>query len=62
VLRDMNSMAEVIVGVGGQAAGAGQLQIYFDAGISPDRRDKAFVELVDGYSEAIDAILSEANQ
>lgn len=58
VLRDMNALARSIVGAGGEATGAGQIQIYFDATVAPEQRDAAINALVGGYRPVLDAILS----
>jgi len=58
ILRDMNSMAKSLASVGSQAAGAGQIQICFDASASPQKRDQAVVELLEGYRSTIEAILA----
>jgi hypothetical protein len=59
VLRDMNGMARTVFGVGGQASGAGQLQIYFDSNMPREQRDRAIEELIGGYRGTIEAILSD---
>jgi hypothetical protein len=58
VLRDMDAMVSSVIGAGGQSSGAGQLQIYFDAGVSQEDRDAAIVTLVSGYAETIRTILA----
>jgi Protein of unknown function (DUF3485) len=58
VLRDMDSMSDSIIGADGQASGAGQIQVYFDARVPSARREAAIVELLSGYRPVIDAILS----
>lgn len=62
VLRDMDAMVKSVIGAGGQASGAGQLQIYFDAGVPQEERDAAIVELAGGTKELIEAILSGASK
>lgn len=62
VLRDMNALSRTIVGAGGQASGAGQVQVYFDPTVLEARRDAAVVALVQGYRPVIDAILAKAVQ
>jgi hypothetical protein len=62
VLRDMDAMVKSVIGAGGQSSGAGQLQIYFDAGMPQAERDAAIVTLAGGYKELIEAILSGASQ
>jgi hypothetical protein len=58
VLRDMDAMVASVIGAGGQASGAGQLQIYFDAAVPQEERDAAIVTLVGGYAATIRTILS----
>ena len=58
VLRDMDTMTRSIVGAGGQASGAAQIQIYFEDGVPQDRRDAAVEALVRGYRPLIDAVLA----
>jgi Protein of unknown function (DUF3485) len=58
VLRDMDSLSKSIIGAEGQATGAGQIQVYFDASIPKAERDSAVQILVAGYRPVIDAILS----
>jgi hypothetical protein len=62
VLRDMDAMIKSVIGAGGQASGAGQMQIYFDAGVPQNERDAAVVALAGGYKEVIEAILSGASK
>ena len=62
VLRDMNALARSIVGAGGESTGAGQMQVYFDADVSRERRDAAVQTLVAGYRPVLDAILSNPGQ
>jgi hypothetical protein len=59
VLRDMAALSKSIVGAGGQAAGAAQIQLVFDASVPPDARDRAVESLVAGYRPALDAVLSQ---
>ena len=61
VLRDMDAMAASIVGEGGQASGAGQIQVFFDAGLSESQRDETVRTLIAGYRPILDAILAPAN-
>jgi Protein of unknown function (DUF3485) len=58
VLRDMESLSDSIIGAGGQASGAGQIQVYFDAAVPEAVRDSTVQVLVAGYRPVIDAILS----
>jgi len=58
VLRDMDSLSKSIIGADGQATGAGQIQVYFDASVPKSERDSAVQTLVAGYRPVIDAILS----
>ena len=60
VLRDMDALAASIVGAGGQALGAGQIQIYFDAGVPEQQRDEVIKTLIGGYRGMVDAILAPA--
>ena len=60
VLRDMDAMVASVIGAGGQASGAGQLQIYFDARIPQNERDAAIESLIGAYAGTIQAILSGA--
>ena len=62
VLRDMDAMVKSVIGAGGQASGAGQLQVYFDAAMPQKDRDAAIIELVAGYKDVIGAILSGASE
>jgi Protein of unknown function (DUF3485) len=60
VLRDMDSLSNSIMGARGQAAGAGQMQIYFfDSTLDEAQRAAIFQELVDGYHPVIQAILAD---
>jgi hypothetical protein len=58
LLRDMDSLSKSIIGAEGQATGAGQVQVYFDASVPQSQRDSAIRALVAGYRPVIDAILS----
>jgi hypothetical protein len=55
----MSALSKSIVGAGGQATGAGQLQITFDASVARPQRDAAIHELVAGFRPAIDAVLAK---
>lgn len=57
VLRDMNEMAKSVIGAGGQALGAGQVQVYFPSHVPQARRDAAVVELIRGYRPVLDTII-----
>ncbi len=59
VLRDMNAMAKALAGRIGQSAGAGQIQICFDASIPEAQRDQAITELLGGYQSVLAAILAK---
>ncbi len=60
VLMDMDSLSSAIMGARGQAAGAGQIQVYFfDSALSESQRAAIFQELVDGYHPVIQAILAD---
>jgi len=59
VLRDMDEMTRTIIGAGGSSSGAGQVQVYFDATVPQAQRDKAIVELMNGYRPLIEAILAD---
>jgi hypothetical protein len=58
LLRDMDAMNKSVIGAGGQSSGAGQLQVYFDAGTPQEQRDRAVEALVVGYRPVLDAILA----
>ena len=58
VLRDMDAMVSSVIGAGGPASGAGQMQIYFDASVPQEDRDAAIVTLVGGYADSIRTILA----
>ena len=58
VLRDMHALARSIVGAGGEATGAGQMQVYFDADVPREQRDSAIRTLVGGYRPVLNAILA----
>jgi hypothetical protein len=60
VLKDMESLSRAIMGAQGQAAGAGQMQVYFyDTKLTEAQRAAIFHELVQGYRPVIEAILKE---
>jgi hypothetical protein len=60
VLKDMDSLSDSIVGVTGQAAGAGQVQVcFFDSSLSDDQEQSIAEVLVVGYKPVIDAILAK---
>ena len=59
VLRDMNGMTKSIIGAGGQATGAGQIQVYFDSRVPREQRDETVIALIEGYRPIIDAILAD---
>jgi hypothetical protein len=60
VLRDMEELSSSIMGARGQAAGAGQIQVYFyDTRLTEAQRAAAFQELVNGYRPVIEAILAD---
>jgi hypothetical protein len=58
VLRDMDAMVKSVIGAGGQASGAGQVQVYFDARVPAEDRDAAIVTLLSSYKPVIETILS----
>ncbi len=58
ILRDMDAMVSSVIGAGGSASGAAQLQICFDAGVSREDRDAAIVALLGGYAQTVRTILS----
>jgi hypothetical protein len=62
VVRDMNEMVKAVVGVSGQNAGAGQIQVYFD-GIPPEaQRAQTLDALVTGHSQVLAAILADPSK
>lgn len=62
ILRDMDAMTRTIIGAGGAASGAGQLQVYFDASIPRSQRDAAVEEILGGCKPLIEAILANPKQ
>jgi hypothetical protein len=60
IFRDMDVMTQSIIGAGGQAIGAAQLQVSFDASVSREQRDAAVVTLMTGHRPVIDAVLAGA--
>jgi len=58
VYRNMDQLTGSILGAGGQAAGAGQLQIVFDVSVPAAERDAAVSQLVEGHRTVIAAILA----
>jgi hypothetical protein len=62
ILRDMDSMSKTIVGAGGAASGAGQLQVYFDASVPRPQRDAAVEAILGGCKPLIQAILANPEQ
>jgi hypothetical protein len=58
IFRDMDTMTASIVGAGGQALGAGQIQICFDVSVPEDQREHAIRELMEGFRPVLDAILA----
>jgi hypothetical protein len=58
VLRDMSDVSKTIIGAGGQATGAGEIQFYFDAAIGKTDRDKAIAEIAPAYRPLIDSVLA----
>jgi hypothetical protein len=58
ILRDMDGMTRSILGAGGQALGAAQVQVYFDSAVSEAKRDEAIVALLKGYRPVIDAVVA----
>ena len=62
VLRDMNGLARSIVGAGGEATGAGQMQIDFDGDVPREQRDAAIRTLAGGYRPVLDAILANPDR
>jgi hypothetical protein len=62
IFADMNDLTSAVVGAGGQALGAAQLQVYFDRPVSQEQRDAAVEALLTGYRPVIDAILSNVRQ
>ena len=58
VWRDMDGMTRSIIGAGGQASGAAQLQIHFDSNVPREKRDAAVAALIKGYKPVIDATLA----
>lgn len=58
ILRDMDSMSRTIIGAGGAASGAGQLQVYFDASVPRSQRDAAVETILGGCKPLIQAILA----
>jgi hypothetical protein len=59
VLRDMEALSHSIIGAEGEATGAGQVQVYFDASVPKSARDNAIASLVAGYRPVIDAIVGD---
>jgi hypothetical protein len=57
--REMGGMSDSIAGAGGQASGAGQIQVYFDGTVSPTHREEAINELLRGCKPVLAAILAE---
>ena len=62
ILRDMDSMSRTIIGAGGAASGAGQLQVYFDASVPRAQRDAAVEAILGGCKPLIEAILANPEQ
>jgi len=62
VLRDMAAMSEGIGGAGDLSTGAAQVQIVFDAGTPPERRESAVRSLLEGYLPVIRAILADVQR
>jgi hypothetical protein len=58
VLRDMQGLANDVVGAGGQSSGAGQLQVYFNVSVPREQREAAVREIVSAYRPLIAAILA----
>jgi hypothetical protein len=59
VLKDMDSLSDSIIGVTGQASGAGQVQVcFFDSSLSDEQEQAIAQALVGGYKPVIDAILA----
>lgn len=60
VLKDMDDLSSSIMGARGQAAGAGQIQVYFyDNRLTEKQRVAAFQEIANGYRPVIEAILAD---
>lgn len=59
ILRDMDAMSKTIIGAGGAASGAGQLQVYFDASVPRDKRDAAVDAILGGCKPLVEAILAK---
>lgn len=59
ILRDMDAMNRTVIGAGGAATGAAQLQVYFDTSIPRSDRDKAVEEILGGCKPLIQAILAD---
>jgi hypothetical protein len=57
MFRDMNGMARDVVGAGGQATGAAQVQVYFDESMPQDQREKTVVTLLGGIRPVLDVVL-----
>jgi hypothetical protein len=62
ILRDMDAMVALIRGAGGQAQGAAQVQVCFDASVPPDARDKIVKTFITAYEPVIRAILADPSQ
>lgn len=62
ILRDMDAMTRTIIGAGGAASGAGQLQVYFDASIPKAQRDAAIGQILGGCKPLIQAIIANPGQ
>ncbi len=62
ILRDMDHMSRTIIGAGGAASGAGQLQVYFDSSVPREQRDAAVETVLGGCKPLIQAILANPRQ
>ena len=62
ILRDMDALASSSLGAIGQATGAGQIQVYFDASVPQRQRDQIFERLIRGYRPVLDAILAPVDR
>ncbi|HZL34044.1 MAG TPA: exosortase-associated EpsI family protein [Tepidisphaeraceae bacterium] len=58
ILRNMEEMQATIVGAGGSASGAAQIQVYFDAAVPLEQRNAAIVSLLKGYLPVINAVIA----
>lgn len=58
VLRNMEELSGTLSGGDGTSSGAGQIQVYFQGDVPPERREQAIATLLQGYRPVLDAVLS----